>query len=61
MLVGSLQMSSSEVGITGSMAYVKTDTKQLLLTVLHNVIACYAVQGSTSCLPHPLTLYRYGT
>lgn len=61
MLVGSPQMSSSEVGIIGNMAYVKTGTKQLLLTILHNIIACYAGQGSMSCLPHPLTLFRYGT
>ena len=32
-------MSSSEIEIVGNMAYVKTDTKQLLLTVLHDVIA----------------------
>lgn len=61
MLVGSPQMNGSEVGIIGNMAYVKTETKQLWLTVPHNIIACYAGQGSMSCLPHPLTLYRYGT
>ena len=61
MLVGSPEMSSSEVGIIGNTAYVKTYAKQLMLTVLHNIIACYAGQGFMSCLPYPLTLYRYGT
>ena len=54
-------MSSSEVAVVGNMTYVKTDTKQLLLPILYNIIAWYAGQGSMSCLPHPLTLYRYGT
>ncbi len=56
----SLSTSAGEVGIVGNMAYVKTDIKQLLFTILYNIIAWYAGQGSMSCLLHALTLYRYG-
>ena len=32
--------------------------QETLLTILYYIIAWYAGQGSMSCLPHPLTLYK---